>query len=50
MKALNTMVEAAMRGDFMAGFSLENHSDGALSTCHLLFAYDTIIFCNADSD
>lgn len=34
----------------MAGFLLGNNSDDTFYTSHLLFAYDTFIFCNVDCD
>lgn len=42
------MVEAVVRGGFIASFFMENNRDGDLSISHLLFSDDTLIFYNVD--
>lgn len=44
MEALGQMVEAAVRGGFLFGFSVGNDLNGSITLSHLLFADDTIIF------
>lgn len=48
MEASSRMVEAAVRGGFLAGFSVGSNSNTS-SISHLLFADDTLIFCDAVS-
>ena len=49
MEALSRMLDAAaMLGQF-SGFSVGNLAGTLLTVSHLLFANDTLIFCNANS-
>ena len=42
------MLEAAVRGWFLAAFSVVDNRNG-LSISHLLYTDDTLIFCDVDS-
>lgn len=44
------MVEAAVGGGFIFGFSVDSKNIGSMSLPHLLFADDTLILCDADVD
>ena len=45
MEALSKLLDKAIEGRFLAGFSV---GGGAISVSHLLFADDTLLFCDAD--
>ncbi|KAG6730835.1 hypothetical protein I3842_01G099500 [Carya illinoinensis] len=50
MEALGRMVKATIGGDFLSRFSVGNCINGSIIISHLFFAYDTLLFCEADCD
>jgi exonuclease III len=50
MEALSRMLERAVTGGYISGFSVGNSTGVELSISHSLFADDTLIFCGADSE
>jgi hypothetical protein len=50
MEALSRMLERAMAGGYISGFSVGDSTGAELSISHSLFADDTLIFCGADSE
>ena len=50
MEALSRMMQRAVDGGFITGFSVGHQAVSALDVSHLLFADDTLILCGADSD
>uniref|UniRef100_A0A2N9IB59 Uncharacterized protein n=1 Tax=Fagus sylvatica TaxID=28930 RepID=A0A2N9IB59_FAGSY len=50
MEALSRMLERAVAGGYITGFSVGNSTGVELSISHSLFADDTLIFCGADSE
>ncbi|KAF5476218.1 hypothetical protein F2P56_007951, partial [Juglans regia] len=49
MEALRRMMQAVVRGGFLAGFQVGNGSGGPIIISHLLFADDTLVFYEADN-
>jgi hypothetical protein len=49
MEALSRMLRAVV-GDYISGFFVGNSTRAELSISHSLFADDTLIFCEADSE
>jgi hypothetical protein len=50
MEALSRMLDKTRDGGYISGFFVDNFYGDALSVSHLLFADDTLIFCEADFD
>ena len=50
MEALSRMLVAATVGGQFSGFSVGNASGSLMTVSHLLFADDTLVFCDADSN
>ena len=50
MEALSRMMDRAIVGVFISGFSVRDQTESALTISHLLFADDTLILCEADLD
>uniref|UniRef100_A0A2N9GD19 Reverse transcriptase domain-containing protein n=1 Tax=Fagus sylvatica TaxID=28930 RepID=A0A2N9GD19_FAGSY len=50
MEALNKLLVRAEEGHFLRGFEVRGRSTTPLMISNLLFAYDTLIFCDADLD
>jgi hypothetical protein len=50
MEALSRMLERAVAGGYISGFSVGDSNGTELSISHSLFADDTLIFCGADSE
>jgi hypothetical protein len=50
MEALNGLMERAVAGGFLEGFSVNNLHSTSLKVSHLLFADDALIFCGANRD
>jgi hypothetical protein len=48
MEALNRMMFATMDRGLLLGFSMGSRNNEMLIVSHLLFADDTLIFCNAN--
>ena len=48
MEALSKLLDKAIAGSFLTGFSVGGGPNDPISVSHLLFAYDTLIFCDAD--
>ncbi|XP_049391646.1 uncharacterized protein LOC125856127 [Solanum stenotomum] len=46
MEDLNSMIRVANYNDWIKGFNISNQSGVNLQICHLLYANDTLIFCN----
>ena len=49
MEALSRMLVAATAAGQFSGFTVGNEAGSLMSVSHLLFADDTLIFCDADS-
>ena len=49
MEALSRMLRA-VAGDYISGFFVGNSTRAELSISHSLFADDTLIFCEADTE
>ena len=50
MEALSRMLDKAIDGGFLSGFQVGSEEANHLMVSHLLFADDTLIFCEADPD
>ncbi|KAJ9707979.1 hypothetical protein PVL29_000172 [Vitis rotundifolia] len=50
MEVLSTLLRRAVEGGFLTGCRLRGRGGGELPVTHLLFADDTIIFCEARKD
>ena len=50
MEALGRMLDKVVHEGRMSGFNVGNLEGRSLVVCHLLFADDTLIFCNANLD
>jgi hypothetical protein len=50
MEALSRMLDRAIDGGFLSGFQVGSEEANHLMVSHLLFADDTLIFCEADPD
>jgi hypothetical protein len=48
MEALSKLLDKATVGNFLTGFSMGGGPSAPISVSHLLFADDTLIFCDAD--
>lgn len=48
MDLLGRMLEASVDGSFLFGFSMGGTSSGGVNVSHILFADDTLIFCELD--
>ena len=47
MEVLSRLLKRTEEGGFIKGFQANSHSQGGLCISHLLFADDTILFCDA---
>ena len=50
MEALSRMLDAATAASQFSGFSVGNATGSLLTVSHLLFADDTLVFCDANSN
>jgi hypothetical protein len=50
MEALSRLLDRAVREGLCLGFTVGKSDETSLMVSHLLFADDTLIFCDADSD
>jgi hypothetical protein len=50
MEALSRLLDKAIEGGFLTGFSVGNSEENLLTISHLLFADDTLIMCGAEPD
>jgi hypothetical protein len=50
IKALSKMIFAIVNVGLLSGFSVGSRNVGAFNISHLLFSYDTLIFCGANPD
>ncbi|RVX20225.1 Transposon TX1 uncharacterized 149 kDa protein [Vitis vinifera] len=50
MEALSQLLSHARNGNFISGFRVGGRGSEGLVVSHLLFADDTLIFCDADAD
>lgn len=48
MDALSQMLGIAVSGGFLADFSVGKSNNGLINISHLLFANDTLLFCDVD--
>ena len=48
MEALSWLLDKAIEGGFLSGFSIGNFAENMLTISHLLFADDTLIMCGAE--
>ena len=49
MEALSRLMDRAVQGGFMSGFLVGNQDGSAVVVTHLLFADDTLMFCDANT-
>ena len=47
MEVMSCLLKRAVEGNFISGCSLGNREGGEMVISHLLYADDTIIFCEA---
>jgi hypothetical protein len=50
MEALSRMISATMDRGLLSGFSVELRINAELVVSHLLYADDTLIFCEANNE
>ena len=50
MEALSRLMDRAMEGGYLDGFSVVDSASEILKVSHLLFSNDTLIFCGPDCD
>ena len=50
MDVLRTLLRRTEEGDFLKGFKASPNAQGGLQISHLLFANDTILFCDASRE
>ena len=50
VEAFSQLIKRAVRGGFLTAFHLEGRGAKGVELSHLLFAYDTLIFCEAIDD
>ena len=50
MEGLSCLLKQAVEGNFIYGYKLGDRDGGELVISHLLYADDTIIFCEANSE
>lgn len=49
MEALSSLLDKAVLGGFIRGFRIGRHKELEVTVSHLLFADDTLIFCDAET-
>ena len=50
MEGYNSMTRVATQNNWLKGFKVRNSSGREMQICHLLYADDTIIFCEAKAE
>ena len=50
MKVLSRLLKRTEKGGFLSGFQVNSHTKGGLHISHLIFANDTILFCDATKE
>ena len=50
MEVLSSLIRRAVQGNFISGCRLKGRGDVEIMVSHLLFANDTILFCEASKD
>ena len=50
MEALSELLKRAVEGNFISGCKFEGKDGGELIIFHLLYADDTVLFCDAKPD
>ena len=50
MEVLSRMISTLVMNGFVVGFSIGDPNRGIITLSHLLFADDTLIFCEADQN
>ena len=50
MEVLSRLLKRIEEGGFLRGFQANSHSQGGLHISYLLFADDTILFCDASRE
>ena len=50
MEVLSSLIRRAVQGNFISGCRLRGRGDAEIMVSHLLFADDTILFCEASKD
>lgn len=49
MEALSRLIDKAVEGGFISGFRIGRFGEREVTVSHLLFADDTLIFCDVDA-
>ena len=50
MEAISRLVETAVEGGYLTSYSVEGRGGEGIKVSHLLFADDTLVFCEASQD
>lgn len=50
MEGFNSMMRIALQNRWVKGFKMGSRGEENMDICHLLYANDTVIFCEPDRD